>query len=138
MSEYKKPLPEFRPETKPYWDAAKKHEFVLPKSRTDNRFFFYPRALSPFDDMSQEITWEKASGRGKVWTFSIHNMGPTPAYKGEPPYVVALVELEEGVKIMTNIIGCEPEEVKMGMDVEVVFDDVTDEVTLPKFKPVGV
>lgn len=137
MSEYKKPLPEFRPETKPYWDAAKEHRFMLPKSKSDGRFFFYPRALSPYDDMSQDITWEEASGRGKVWTFSVHYMGPTPAYKGDPPYVVALIELEEGVKIMTNIVECDPNDVKIGMEVEVVFDDVTEEVTLPKFKPVG-
>jgi len=64
-------------------------------------------------------------------------MGPTKAYKGDPPYVVALVELQEGVKMMTNIVDCNPEDVKIGMDVEVVFDDVTDDVTLPKFKPVG-
>lgn len=137
MAEYKKPLPEFRPETKPYWDACKRHELVLPKAKTNGKFFFYPRALSPYDDMTQDIVWEKVSGRGRVWTFSVHNMGPTPAYKDEPPYVVALVELNEGVKMMTNIVGCKPEEVKIGMEVEVVFDDVTDEVTLPKFKPVG-
>lgn len=137
MSEYKKPLPDFRPETKPFWDAAKNHELKLPKSNTDGKFFFYPRALSPYDDMTHDIGWEKASGKGKVWTFSIHNMGPTPAYKGDPPYVVALVELEEGVKMMTNIIGCDPKDVTIGMDVEVVFDDVTDEVTLLKFKPVA-
>lgn len=137
MSEYKKPLPDFRPETKPYWDAAKNHELKLPISNTDGKFFFYPRALSPYDDMTHDIGWAKASGKGKVWTFSIHNMGPTPAYKGDPPYVVALVELEEGVKMMTNIVDCDPKDVTIGMEVEVVFDDVTPEVTLPKFKPAG-
>jgi hypothetical protein len=53
--EYEKPLPEFRPETKPYWDACKRHEFVLPRSRTTNEFFFYPRAISPGEDMSEDI-----------------------------------------------------------------------------------
>lgn len=137
MSEYNKPLPEFRPETKPYWEATKNHKFKLPKSKTDNKFFFYPRAVSPYDDMSQDIEWVEASGRGKVWTYSIHNMGPTKAYKGDPPYVVALVELDEGVKMMTNIVDCDPQDVKIGMEVEVVFDDITEDVTLPKFKPVG-
>jgi uncharacterized protein len=134
---YEKPLPEFRPETKPYWDACKRHEFVLPKSKTTGEFFFYPRAVSPGADMTQDIEWVKASGKAKVWTFAIHNMGPTPAYRNEPPYVVALVETQEGVKMMTNIVGCNPKDVHIGMDVEVVFDDVTSEVTLPKFKPVG-
>jgi len=137
MSEYKKPLPEFRPETKPYWEATKNHELKLPRSKTNNKFFFYPRAISPYDDMSQDIEWADASGRGKVWTYSIHNMGPTKAYKGDPPYVVALVELDEGVKMMTNIVDCDPQDVKIGMEVEVVFDDITEDVTLPKFKPVG-
>ena len=86
--------------------------------------------------MSENLEWVKVSGKAKVWTYAIHHMGPTKAYKGEPPYVVALVELDEGVKMMTNIVDCDPKDVFIGMDVEVVFDDVTDEVTLPKFKPV--
>ncbi len=133
---YDKPLPEFRPETKPYWAGAKNHELLLPRSKETGEFFFYPRALSPGEDMSENLEWVKASGKAKVWTYAIHHMGPTKAYKGDPPYVVALVELEEGVKMMTNIVDCDPHDVHVGMEVEVVFDDVTDEVTLPKFKPV--
>jgi hypothetical protein len=134
---YDKPLPEFRPETKPFWEACKRHELVLPRAKTTNEFFFYPRAVSPGEDMTQNIEWVRVSGKAKVWTYAVHHMGPTPAYKNEPPYVVALVETQEGVKMMTNIIGCKPEEVYIGMDVVVVFEDVTPEVTLPKFRPVG-
>lgn len=134
--EYTKPLPEFRPETKPYWDACKRHDFVLPRSKATNEFFFYPRALSPGDDMSEDIEWVKASGKAKVWTYAIHHMGPTKAYKGDPPYVVALIETDEGAKMMTNIVDCDPKDVYIGMEVEVMFDDVTPEVTLPKFRPV--
>ncbi len=134
---YNKPLPEFRPETRPFWDAAKEHRLVIPRSRETGEFFFYPRALSPGEDMSDDIEWVESEGRGKVWTFSIHHMGPSKAYKGEPPYVVALIEMEEGVKMMSNVVDIDPHEVSIGMDVQVVFDDVTDEVTLPKFKPAG-
>jgi uncharacterized OB-fold protein len=133
---YEKPLPEFRPETKPYWDAARNHELVIPRSKTTGEYFFYPRALSPGEDMTEDIEWVKASGKAKVWTYAIHHMGPTKAYKGDPPYVVALVETDEGVKMMTDIVDVDPHDVQVGMEVEVVFDDVTDEVTLPKFKPV--
>ena len=133
--EYNKPLPEFRPETKPFWEAAKEHRLVIPRSRKTGEYFFYPRALSPGEDMSDDIEWVESGGKGKVWTFSVHHMGPSKAYKGEPPYVVALVEMEEGVKMMSNIVDVDPRDVSIGMDVEVVFDDVTDEVTLPKFKP---
>ncbi len=134
---YEKPLPEFRPETKPFWDACKNHELVIPRSKTTGEYFFYPRAFSPGDDMTDDIEWVKASGKAKVWTFAIHHMGPTKAYKGDPPYVVALVETDEGVKMMTNVVDCDPKDVHIDMEVEVVFDDVTDEVTLPKFRPVG-
>ena len=134
---YEKPLPEFRPETKPFWDACKNHELVIPRSKTTGEYFFYPRAFSPGDDMTDDIEWVKASGKAKVWTFAIRHMGPTKAYKGDPPYVVALVETDEGVKMMTNVVDCDPKDVHIGMEVEVVFDDVTDEVTLPKFRPVG-
>lgn len=133
---YEKPLPEIRPETKPYWDACKKHELLIPKSKVTGELFFYPRAMSPGDDMSEDIEWVKSSGKAKVWTFSVHHMGPSKAYKGDPPHVVALVEMEEGVKMMTNIVGCDPKDVRIGMEVEVVFDDVTPEITLPKFRPV--
>ena len=133
---YDKPLPEIRPETKPYWDACKKHELLIPKSKETGELFFYPRAMSPGDDMSEDIEWVKSKGKGKIWTFSVHHMGPSKAYKGDPPHVVALVEMEEGVKMMTNIVDCDPKDVEIGMDVEVVFDDVTEEVTLPKFRPV--
>jgi uncharacterized OB-fold protein len=141
MTEEKKygnPLPEFRPETKPYWDACGRHEFVVPRSKPTGKFFFYPRALSPGADMSEDIDWVKASGRAKVGTYAIHHMGPTKAYKGEPPYVVALVETDEGVKMMTNVVECDPNDVHIGMEVEVIFDDVTPEVTLPKFKPASI
>ena len=137
VKEYKKPLPEFRPETGPYWEAAKLHKLVIPRSKKTGEFFFYPRAISPGDDMSEEIEWVESSGRGKVWTFSVHHMGPSKAYKGEPPYVVALIEMEEGVKMMSNVIDVDPKDVFIGMDVQVVFDDVTETVTLPKFKPVA-
>ena len=135
--EYNKPLPEIRPATQPISEAAKEHRLVIPRSRETGEFFFYPRALSPGGDMSGDIEWVESEGRGKEWTFSIHHMGPSKAYKGEPPYVVALIEMDEGVKMMSNVVDVDPADVSIGMEVQVVFDDVTDEVTLPKFKPAG-
>ena len=82
-----------------------------------------------------DFDWVESSGKGKVWTYSVHYMGPTKAYKGET-YVVAMIELEDGVKMMSNVVDCDPETVTIGMDVEVVFEDATEEVTFAKFKPV--
>ena len=82
-----------------------------------------------------DFDWVESSGKGTVWTYSVHYMGPTKAYKGET-YVVALIELDDGVKMMSNVVDCDPESVTIGMEVEVVFEDATDEVTFAKFKPV--
>ena len=139
MSDYNKPLPDRRPEGDTFWEAAKEHKFLLPVDES-GKPFWYPRALSP--RTLQPVDYIEAAGTGTVYTYSIHHFGPTKAYKGEPPYAVALVDLDEGVRVMTNLVKDEegyptldPEDVKIGMKVRVVFHDVTDEISLPKFTP---
>lgn len=137
---YTKPLPDMRPEGQRFWDAAKEHKFLLPVDEHGVPFW-YPRALTP--RTLQPVDWIEAKGTGTVYSYSIHYFGPTKAYKGEPPYPVALVDLDEGVRIMTNIVRDEapdypsvaPEDVRIGMKVRLVFHDVTDEISLPKFTP---
>jgi uncharacterized OB-fold protein len=70
-----------------------------------------------------------------VYTFTVTHQNQAPGFRDELPYVLAYVELEEGVRLLTNIVGCPPDEVRIGTPVEVVFDDVTTEVTLPRFRP---
>jgi uncharacterized OB-fold protein len=82
------------------------------------------------------MEWVKAKGTGKVYTFVVYHMAYHPSWKNYIPYNVAWVELDEGPLVMTNIVGCKNEEIKVGMPVQVTFDDITKEVTLPKFKPV--
>ena len=90
--EYAKPLPDFRPETKPFWEGTKQHKLLLPKCKETGKVFFYPRAISPFPgSVNMDFDWVESSGKGKVWTYSVHYMGPTKAYKGET-YVVAMIE----------------------------------------------
>jgi uncharacterized OB-fold protein len=137
--DYRKPLPDLRPEGEAFWAGTKEHKFLLPTT-PDGTPFWYPRALAP--GTLQPIGWTEATGTGTVYTYSVHYIGPSSAYKGEPPHVVALVDLDEGVRIMTNLVKDEPgypslapEDVAIGMKVRVVFDDVTEEITLPKFVP---
>jgi uncharacterized OB-fold protein len=139
MSDYKKPLPDMRPEGVPFWEGTKQHKLMLP-TKADGTPFWYPRAYAP--DSLEEPGWTESKGEGTVYTYSVHYIGPSSAYKGEPPHVVALVDLDEGVRMMTNLVRDEegfpsltPEEVSIGMRVKVVFDDVTEEITLPKFAP---
>jgi uncharacterized OB-fold protein len=136
MSEYAKPLPQPDPITKPYWDSLKSHAMRLQRCGSCGRFVFFPRALCPFC-FSDALTWTPVSGRGVVHAFTVPHRHPSPAFQPDLPYVVALVELEEGPRLMTNLIDVPPDpaQIAVGMPVEVVYDDVTPEVTLPKFRP---
>jgi len=77
----------------------------------------------------------EAKGVGRVYSFTIVHHAYTPAYESEIPYVVAIVELEEGIHLISNIVGCKPQQVQIGMPVEITYDDVTPDVTLHRFRP---
>ena len=84
------------------------------------------------------MNWTEASGKAKVFSFTVTYTGVESKFAPDLPYVLAWVDLEEeGVRMLTNIVGCDPEEVKIGMDVEVIFEDVSPEISLPKFRPVA-
>jgi uncharacterized OB-fold protein len=85
--------------------------------------------------LSDRVEWVKASRRAVVLSFTIVRRSPSSAFADEVPYVVALVTLDEGPTLMTNIIDCAPEKVDIGMPVEVTFDDWTEEISIPKFQP---
>jgi uncharacterized protein len=135
---YKKPLPTPSPESKRYWDGCRNHELWLPFCRSCEAFYFYPRDFCP-KCFSWDIEWRKTSGRGRVYTYAIQHRAYHPAWQDELPYVTALVQLDEGPRLYTNLVGIDPDptEIQCDMPVEVVFDDVTEEVSLPKFRPVA-
>ena len=132
---YKKPLPYIHEETRPYWEAAKKHELRIQKCRICGTHYFYPRDFCP-SCFSFDVEWVRASGRGTVYSFTICQRG-APGFEGDAPYNLAIIELEEGARMMSNVVECAETDLKVGMAVEVVFDDVTEDVTLPKFRPAG-
>jgi uncharacterized OB-fold protein len=85
--------------------------------------------------MSQEYTWETLSGKGHVYTYTVMHRAPDPSFQQDVPFVVALVELEEGVRMISNIVHCPWERVCIGMPVEVVYEDIDDDTALFKFAP---
>jgi len=129
-----KPVPVPTPETQQYWDKAAEHELWLPYCETDEKFIFHPRSFCPIC-LSRDVVWKQLSGRGTLASFII-NHRPAPGYEGEAPYVMALVELEEGPRLTANILEVEPspEAVHVGMPLEVVFED-RGEITVPQFRP---
>jgi len=133
---YDKPLPEITPLTQPFWEAAKRHELHLQKCKRCRNYQWYPRYLCSHCG-SRNMEWKKVGGKGRVYSFTIIRqvVANSPAFQRDIPFVVALIELNEGPRMYSNIIGCKPEDVRVGMNVEVVFDDVTNDISLPKFKP---
>ena len=136
MAEYSKPLPTPDPVTRPFWESLKVHAIQLQRCGGCTRFVYYPRPVCP-SCLSDDLVWTPVSGRGVVHAFTIPHRHPNPAFGSDVPYVVALVELEEGARMLSNLVGVDPtpDAVRVGLPVEIVYDDVTDDVTLPRFRP---
>jgi uncharacterized OB-fold protein len=132
MSEYIKPLPKPSPVSAPFWEAARRHELKLQYCVACKAFIYYPRDRCP-DCFSEGMEWRPVSGRGKVYSYTVVRRASSRAF-ADGPYVLAIVELEEGPRMTTNIVA-PPEQVRVEMPVTVCFDDVTPQHTLVKFKP---
>ena len=130
----RKPLPRIDEESRGYWEALARHQLYFQRCRDCGTKRFYPRALCPAC-LSSATEWVRASGRGAVYSFTVTYQNQAPGFREELPYVLAIVELDEGVRMMTNVVGCAPDAVRVGLPVQVVFEDVTAEITLPKFRP---
>ena len=136
MAEWKKPLPTISGETKPFWDACRRGILLIQRCGQCQEYQFYPRGICA-TCWCEDIRWVTASGKGTVWTFTETRQNRTPGFEEDVPYVLALVELEEGVKMFTNIVECDPQQVSIGMAVEVTFVPATDQISVPFFKPAG-
>lgn len=132
---YVKPRPNIDHEIKPFWDGLREHKFLLFQC-AECRAWYWPAAYCrnhPNKPFMGEMSWQPASGRGKVFAFNIHRVAFDPSFKDDLPFVYALIELEEGPMFGTNIVGCAPESVKIGASVEIIFEDHKEEgFTLPK------
>jgi uncharacterized OB-fold protein len=126
-----RPIPRRTPTSAPYLDAAREGRLCLQKCPRDG-FFFYPRSACP-DCLGEDWCWEDVSGRGTIYSYTVDRMGLDPAQRSQIPLVVAIVELEEGPRMTTNIVGTPPEAVAIGQAVEVTFEDLGPE-TLIHFK----
>jgi hypothetical protein len=118
----------------PFWAGTREHELRLQRCSACGSYRFPPQVLCRAC-LAEEHEWTATSGRGTVYSFIVQHRPATPAFAAEVPYVVAVVELEEGPLLLTNIVGCSPEAVEVGMPVEVEFADATDDITLYPFRP---
>ncbi|MYA19837.1 MAG: Zn-ribbon domain-containing OB-fold protein [Chloroflexi bacterium] len=136
MADSAKPLPQFTPGSEPYWDALSNHELRLQRCDVCAAFRFYPSPMchSP-DCMSLGYDWVEVSGRGEVFTHTVVHRPVSEAWVEDTPYVIAMIKLDEGPVMMSNVVDCDPGDVHIGLPVEVVFRDLAEGVSLPCFRP---
>ncbi|HKE74647.1 MAG TPA: OB-fold domain-containing protein [Acidimicrobiales bacterium] len=126
--------PPVSPVSKPFWDASRDQRFVLPWSTASGKAMWYPREVDP-QAPDAAIEWREASGDGVVYAASVHHRPGPGRDEADGPYVVALIELAEGVRMMSNVVGCEPYDVAVGMPVRLVWEPLSDGRHLPQFTP---
>lgn len=137
MTGYAKPLPEPDADSRPFWDACRKHELRAQQCTGCGRFRWPPQGVCP-SCHSWDHAWARLPGTGKVLSFVVVHYVAVAAFSGDVPYVIAQVELDgtdAGVILTSNVIA--PwEQIRVGIEIAVVFEDVTPDCTLPKFRPV--
>jgi uncharacterized protein len=133
-TQYLKPLPPVTSLNQPYWDGLKNRELKLQRCDACGKVWYPPSPLCP-GCWSRNFTWTRLSGRGRVNSWVIFHQSYFRGFDNEIPYNVAEVELDEGPRVLTNLVGVKNDEISVGMAVEIVYDDVTSEMTLAKFRP---
>jgi uncharacterized OB-fold protein len=134
MFQIDKPLPAVTEDGAPYWAATRAGELRVQRCAACGHLRFPPSVVCP-KCLAFGHEWTKLSGRGTIWSFIIVHRPQHPGFFADAPYNVAIVELEEGIRMHTNVVECANEDLKIGLPVEVVFEKVDDEITLPKFRP---
>ena len=129
-----KATPRPTPETQPFWDGTRAGELRIQRCNDCRQFYFYPRPFCP-SCWSEDVEWVAVSGRARLHSYVI-NHRPAPGFEDEAPYAIAVVELEEGPRMMSNIVGIEntPENLVLDMALEVVFEEQGG-MCVPRFRP---
>lgn len=129
-----KPLPVVTEESRPFWEGCRKGQLMLQYCTECYRYQFYPR-LYCMQCGSQALRWVEASGQGVIYSYTIIHQNKSAEFINDTPYNVAIVQLQEGPRMMSNIVDIDPGELRVDLPVTVVFDQVTDSITLPRFRP---
>ena len=121
-------------ESEPFWTALNDGKLLIKLCGACGKHHSYPRPFCPHC-WSGAVDWEEASGQATLYTWSVVYKNDLPPFAGRVPYVAAVVDLAEGPRMMTNVVDCEVDELRVGMPLTVMFRKETDEITLPVFRP---
>lgn len=127
-------LPTIESDTRPFWDAVREGKLLLRSCNQCAKVHYYPRPFCP-SCWSEDVTWVEASGRGTVYTYSTVYRNDLPPFNEQLPYVVAIVELEEGPRMMTRLVDTDGVELAVGMAVQADFTPIADDVSIVVFRP---
>lgn len=131
---YTKPLPRPTELSRPFWEGTRRHQLLLQRCLRCGAYRFTPQVLCR-ECHGEDYEWAATSGRGTLYSFTTIWQPQTPAFQEDVPYVLAIVQLQEGPLMLTNLVGCAGEALRIDLPVVVQFEDVTDEITLYKFRP---
>ena len=131
---YKKPLPQVNSDTKPFWNGCRKHELRFQKC-LDCGHVRWPPSIICTQCHSSNTEWIISSGKGKIYTYVIFHQVFHKGFVEDVPYVTASVELEEGPRLLSNVVEYDVNDIYCEMPVEVVWEEISEEFTLPKFRP---
>ena len=134
MDTPQKPVPDVNPWAMPFWEAARENKLIIQKCPDCDKHVFYPRLVCPHC-FSKDLKWVEASGKGTIYSYTVVMNNSPSAFINDMPYVVALIKLEEGVQMLSNIVECDIDQLTCDMPVEVTFEKLNDDFTLPKFRP---
>ena len=129
------PLPQPSADTAEFWEGCRNHELKFQKCRNCGLVRWPPSILCPHCHAT-ESEWRVSEGKGAIYSYVVYHLAFDPRFRDALPYVTAVVRLDEGPRILTRIIGCDPAQLQCEMPVEVVWWDVTDDIALPMFTPV--
>lgn len=134
MANYQKPLPALTPENRPFWEACREGRLSMQKCGACGHIRYPVSAICP-DCLSEQTTWVELSGAGEVMARLVFHQVYHKAFADDVPYNVVLVQLDEGPRMFSNVIGVPNEQVRVGMRLKVAFDLVTPDVAIPRFRP---
>ena len=135
MEAYTKPLPLITSLSRVFYDGCKERKLLYQQCRECGEIVFFPKQLCS-ECMSRDLEWKPSTGKGTVHSFTVMYEYVPPQFQNDAPYVLALITMDEGFRLMSNIVECDFDQLACDMPVEVVFEDVTPDLTLPKFRPV--
>ena len=139
--EYNLPIPSITSEAKPFWDGLANQLLLIPKCNDCGHLFMYPKAYCPNNGcFSSNLDWEQVSGSGNLFSYTIVHRSADVRFQeiaAQKPYIFALIELEEGPKLISNLVNVDIDNLEVGMPVEIIFEKINDDITLPKFQPLN-